>query len=105
MTRPTYVYIVECSDGTYYTGTARDISARLTQHNRGTGAKYTRTRRPVMLRFVTVCDSLGAALRLEARIKKFSRARKTELTVLWAIQGGRVWTPKTAVWVLERKPA
>jgi putative endonuclease len=47
-----YVYIVECSDGTLYTGWTVDIKNRLQQHNRGVGAKYTKPRYPVILRYL-----------------------------------------------------
>lgn len=76
MYQPWYVYIVECSDGTLYTGVSPDVEKRMDKHNSGKGAKYTRSRRPVRL----VCRSGGmtkrASLRLERKIKKQRKDRK-----------------------------
>jgi putative endonuclease len=74
-----YVYIVECSDGTFYTGWTRNVRARLRAHNAGRGARYTRGRRPVHLRYWERQPSCAAAMRREQRIKRFSRARKLAL--------------------------
>jgi putative endonuclease len=71
-----YVYIVECSDGTLYTGWTVDIQKRLEQHNRGTGAKYTRSRYPVTLRYWEGHGSKEEALKRECAIKKLSRKGK-----------------------------
>lgn len=74
-----YVYIVECSDGTLYTGTATDVQRRIEQHNQGKGAKYTKMRRPVKLRasFEHLCRS--SACKREYQIKQLSRQKKLEL--------------------------
>lgn len=74
-----YVYIVECSDGTLYTGWTVDIKKRLEQHNRGTGAKYTRSRSPVILRYLEELDTKEEALKREHAIKKYSRQEKISL--------------------------
>ena len=74
-----YVYIVECSDGTYYTGVAKDVASRIHKHNAGKGAKYTRARRPVVLKWQTELEEFGEALKLEYRIKQLSRKEKEEL--------------------------
>jgi len=73
------VYIVRCSDGTLYTGVARDPQARVNVHNSGKGAKYTRGRMPVCLVYVEPCDSLSAALKREHQLKPLSRAKKEAL--------------------------
>ena len=76
-----FVYIVRCSDGTFYTGVTRNIVRRIQQHNgelRG-GAKYTRSRRLVVLVYIKPCLDLGSALRLERAIKKLSHAAKARL--------------------------
>ena len=73
------VYIVRCSDGTLYTGVARDPQARVKVHNSGKGAKYTRGRMPVRLVYVEPCESLGAALKRERQLKPLSRAKKEAL--------------------------
>jgi len=72
-----YVYILECSDKTLYTGSTNNIEKRIKEHNNGTsGAKYTRARRPVKLVYVETCSTLSNALKREAQIKKLSRAQK-----------------------------
>lgn len=74
--QPVYVYILECADGTLYTGWTNDLWRRLNAHNKGKGAKYTRGRGPV--KYVWTCPLVtkSQALKLEARIKKLSRKRK-----------------------------
>lgn len=74
-----FVYVVECRDGSLYTGIARDVSARLEKHNAGQGARYTRGRGPVRLVHVERKRSQGAALRREAAIKALPRKAKLEL--------------------------
>ena len=74
-----FVYIVRCTDGTLYTGYARDPRARIKAHNSGRGARYTSGRRPVRLKYVEACDSRGAALRREHQIKQLSRVGKLAL--------------------------
>ncbi len=74
--RPWTVYLVRCSDGTLYTGIARDLTRRLAQHNSGRGARYTRGRGPVRLLRSERRRSQGAALRREAEIKRWSRLEK-----------------------------
>ncbi len=73
---PWYVYILECSDGTLYTGITKDTTRRLKEHNNGTGARYTRTRSPVKLVYKTGEKNRSEASRLEYRIKKLSRKQK-----------------------------
>lgn len=81
-----YVYILECSDKTLYTGWARDVGKRLREHNGGkNGAKYTKSRRPVRLVHVEKAASLSDALKREARIKRLTRAEK----LLLVRTGGR----------------
>jgi putative endonuclease len=73
----TYVYIMECSDKTLYTGSTNNIEKRIQEHNATTaGAKYTRARRPVKLVYVEICSTPSIALKREAEIKKLSRAQK-----------------------------
>ncbi len=71
-----YVYIVECRDGTLYTGWTVDVAKRLDQHNRGNGAKYTRSRHPVTLRYFEAHDAKADALKRECAIKKLTRTQK-----------------------------
>lgn len=74
-----YVYIVECADGTLYTGIATDPAARAALHNRGRGAKYTRGRRPVVLVYQEAAGDRAAALRREYQIKRLPAAAKRRL--------------------------
>lgn len=70
------IYLLECKDGTLYTGITNDLEKRLASHNAGIGAKYTRGRRPVtLLEFKTVANQ-SEALRLEYQIKKIPRLKK-----------------------------
>lgn len=72
-----FVYVVQCSDGTLYTGYTTDIEKRVATHNAEKGgAKYTNARKPVTLVYSEVCNSKPDALRREIEIKKLSRAEK-----------------------------
>lgn len=73
------VYIVRCSDGSFYTGVAKDLERRLAAHNSGRGAAYTRSRRPVELIWCAAGYTRGRALSREARIKSLSRPEKEAL--------------------------
>ena len=73
------VYILRCADGSLYTGIAKDTARRLQQHNRGVGAKYTRSRRPVELVYRTSCASRSEALSREYAIKQMSVRQKREM--------------------------
>lgn len=74
-----YVYIVECSDGTLYTGWTTDVDKRIAMHNSGKGAKYTKNRAPVVLKYVEEFRDKHEAQRREAEIKRLSRAEKLKL--------------------------
>lgn len=71
-----FVYIVRCADGSLYTGYAKDVAARIAVHNRGRGAKYTASRRPVTLVYSQWFKTVGAALRREYAMKQLTRAGK-----------------------------
>lgn len=72
--------MVRCSDGTLYTGIAKDLEKRIKAHNSGQdGARYTRSRRPVKLVYAERAGSRSEAARLEYRIKKMTRLKKLEL--------------------------
>jgi len=81
MTKPWYVYLVECSDGSYYTGVTTDLTRRINEHNYSIkkGAKYTRSRRPVNLKGWYCCHDQSEALREEYKIKKMKRKDKLKL--------------------------
>lgn len=74
-----FCYIVECSDGTLYTGITNDLEKRISTHNSGKGAKYTKTRLPVFLKWFTQCENKSEASKLECKIKKLSRIQKINL--------------------------
>jgi putative endonuclease len=71
--------MVRCVDGTLYTGFTRDPAARVEVHNRGKGAKYTRSRLPVTLVYSEECGSLSAALKRERQLKPLAKAQKEAL--------------------------
>ncbi len=73
-----YLYILECRDGSYYTGITNDVVRRLELHKRGKASKYTRSRRPVKVIHAEICESRSDALRNEAAVKKMTRAKKEE---------------------------
>jgi putative endonuclease len=74
-----YVYILECSDGSLYTGWTYDPDKRLKAHNAGTASKCTRSRLPVKLVYTEQAKTRGEALSREAAIKKLDRRGKLEL--------------------------
>lgn len=74
-----YCYIVECSDGTYYTGWTTDPERRVSQHNKGVGAKYTSTRRPVKLVYLESQPNRTEAMKRELAIKRMKRDQKGRL--------------------------
>jgi putative endonuclease len=74
-----FVYILRCRDGSLYTGIAKDVAARLRQHDAGRASRYTRSRLPVALAWSKGMASRGEALREEHRIKRLSRAEKLRL--------------------------
>jgi putative endonuclease len=73
------VYILRCGDGSFYTGIAKDVRARVKQHSEGRGATYTRTRLPVKLLYQEDALTRSEALIREAQIKAMPRSRKEEI--------------------------
>lgn len=73
------VYILECGDGTLYTGMTNNLEQRLKRHQEGTGAKYTRGRGPFTLRWVQRGVTRSEALRREWEIKRMDRTKKLKL--------------------------
>jgi putative endonuclease len=113
-------YLLECADGTLYTGISNDLPRRLGQHGRGVASKYTRTRLPVRLRWIERQPDRSAALSREAEIKRLPRARKLRLVrraVPRRLPGGPGWCrlprmekkktapKKTAKKAVAKKPA
>ncbi len=75
-----WVYMLRCADDSLYTGVTTDVLRRWEEHNRGPkGARYTRSRRPVLLVLCVPVPDRASACRLEARLKRLSRARKERL--------------------------
>ncbi len=74
-----FCYILECSDGTLYTGWTNDPERRMAQHNKGLGARYTKTRRPVKMVYLEELPNKIAALKRERAIKALPRKKKMEL--------------------------
>ncbi len=74
-----FLYILECRDGSFYTGVTTDIDRRLRKHQEGTASRYTRTRRPVVLVYREECGTRSRALERECAVKALSRPRKESL--------------------------
>lgn len=74
-----YTYILRCADNTLYCGWTNNLTRRIAAHNAGKGAKYTRTRRPVVLAYYEEFETRKEAMRREAAIKKLSRKDKLKL--------------------------
>jgi putative endonuclease len=73
------VYILQCSDGSLYTGITNNLARRIERHGSGKGAKYTRGRRPLKCVFFCHCSTKSEALRYEHNIKKTKRANKLKM--------------------------
>ncbi|HCC78641.1 MAG: hypothetical protein A2X25_10005 [Chloroflexi bacterium GWB2_49_20] len=74
-----FCYILECADGTFYTGWSTDPQRRTRRHNSGQGARYTRARRPVRLVYVEAQPDRSTAMKREHCIKRLSRMAKKNL--------------------------
>ena len=77
-----HVYLIECTDGSLYTGVAVDVAKRYAMHATGKGARYTRSHPPLRLAALLACTDRGAALRAEHAIKQRTVAGKREFCVL-----------------------
>lgn len=76
-TKDWFMYVVECADGTLYTGITTDLKRRLNEHNfSNRGAKYTRSRRPVKYRLTILCANQSDAAKKEIKFKKQTRKQK-----------------------------
>ncbi|MEM2111983.1 MAG: GIY-YIG nuclease family protein [Candidatus Bathyarchaeia archaeon] len=76
---PYYVYILLCEDGSYYTGYARDIGYRFKQHEKGRGARYTRSRKPEEIVYIEEYNSRSEAMKREREIKSLTHEQKQRL--------------------------
>jgi putative endonuclease len=97
-----FVYILRCRDGSFYTGATRDLEARLLQHQTGRGARYTRSRLPVVLAWSRRCATWSQALREEYRIKQLPRSEKA---LLVRAQRARRRAAKARAFAKARRPA
>ena len=93
-----WTYIVECADGSYYVGSTTDLDRRLSQHNLGEGAAYTRHRRPVVLVWSAEFARVDEAFHYEKQIQNWGRAKRRALiegrfTDLPALARGRDLPP------------
>lgn len=84
------LYILKCSDGTFYTGVTNDIDRRFRAHQEGKASRYTRTRRPVVLVHRETCGTRSRALTRECAVKSMSRTKKEDL-----VAGGSSAGPPT----------
>jgi predicted GIY-YIG superfamily endonuclease len=71
-----FLYVLQCSDGTLYTGITNNLARRLAQHNNGTASRYTRSRLPIRVVFQEPCRSRSHALKKEYKVKAMSRKQK-----------------------------
>ena len=74
-----YMYILECSDKSFYTGSTINLEKRLAEHQMGEGAKFTKTRRPVKLVYFEECNNIADAFAREQQIKGWGRNKKIAL--------------------------
>jgi len=79
-----FVYIVQCKDGTFYTGYTKNVEERIALHNSGNGAKYLRGRLPVKLVYMKGYHYYKNALSAERRFKKLTREQKSEFIRIYA---------------------
>ena len=85
-----YCYMLECADGSYYTGWTTDPERRVREHNAGRGARYTRSRRPVRMVYLEACPDKRAAMRREYEIKQLSHEGKKALAKSMRIRGAHL---------------
>ncbi|PLX09510.1 MAG: hypothetical protein C0596_02975 [Marinilabiliales bacterium] len=87
-----YMYILECNDGTFYTGSTNDLTVRITQHKNGEGANYTKKRLPISLVYYEEYDRIDFAFDREKQVQGWSRNKKIAL-----IKGEIEKLPKLAI--------
>ena len=79
MEQGNFTYILECSDGSFYTGWTNNLERRVKAHNAGKGAKYTKIRRPIKLVYLESFPTKEEAMSQEAKIKRLTREKKLKL--------------------------
>lgn len=80
-----HLYILECTDGSLYTGITNDVERRFVKHKEGKGGRYTRAKGVVRIVYTEACSDKSAALKREAQVKKMSREAKESLIHGWKI--------------------
>jgi predicted GIY-YIG superfamily endonuclease len=94
-----WMYILQCSDGSYYVGSTTDLERRKREHNEGTGAKYTASRRPVRLVYAAEFTSIAEAYEREKQVQGWGRSKREAL-----IRGDYDALPELALKKNWRKP-
>jgi len=89
--RDWFLYVVECADGTFYTGISTDVSRRVAEHNAGRGARYTASRRPVRLQAMWRFRNRKNAMQAEIRFKRKTRAAKERTIGVESEFRGGIW--------------
>lgn len=74
-----FLYVLECADGSFYTGISKDVEERVKEHNSGRGSKYARSRLPVVLIYSEKYRTKSRALKREIEVKRLTRTQKEEL--------------------------
>ena len=97
----TFVYILECKDGTFYTGYTTDLKSRFEKHNSGWGAKYTRGRIPVKLVYFEIVETKSEALKREIKIKKMNRLRKEKLVLNFDKSKFSTYMEGDVLWLMQ----
>lgn len=80
-----WAYLIRCNDGSLYAGWTVDLDKRLSAHNTGRGAKYTRSRRPVTLAWAAGYETRSEAMQQEATLKKMSKEQKETLALQYQL--------------------
>lgn len=74
-----FIYILLCSDGSFYTGSSKNPDVRFSDHKKGKGGKYTRSHKPIKIIYTERLESKPAALRRESQIKSWNRQKKIKI--------------------------
>jgi putative endonuclease len=85
-----FVYILRCSDNSFYVGHTQDIAQRVATHNAGKGARWTASRRPLTLVYQEPCESQSSAMKRESQLKRWTRAKKEALISSNAVELSRL---------------
>ena len=94
-----WMYILQCSDDSYYVGSTKDLERRLSQHQDGTGSKYTSGRLPVTLVYCEEYDRVADAFYREKQVQTWGRAKREAL-----IDGNNEMLPPLAKKKFQKKP-